>query len=180
MLIVKKISPLRTFFFIFAQCGGGIAGAAFVYGVTAPMYLGNPSAIIINNTNTPWDKFGKEFILTFVVVFSYFISMDTYRKWVGTSSLTIGSTYAACSFVSMPQLNPARSLGPAFVLNKWESHWVYWLGPLLGGVLAGLIYEYIFNSKRHKRMQQTQDEESSSIHSDDVDNFDDLDKPCHL
>nr|CAH7722501.1 unnamed protein product [Callosobruchus chinensis] len=143
------------------------------------MYLGSPSTTIINSSSTaPWDKFGKELILTFVVVFSYFISMDTYRKWVGTSSLTIGSTYAACSFVSMPHLNPARSLGPAFVLNKWESHWVYWLGPLLGGVLAGIIYEYIFNPKRHKRAKQTQDEESSSIHSDDVDNFDDLDKPA--
>lgn len=47
-------------------------------------------------------------------------------------------------------LNPARALGPAFVMNKlWENHWVFWLGPVIGGVLAAFIYEFIFNAKRH-------------------------------
>lgn len=76
----------------------------------------------------------------------------------------------------MPYLNPARSLGPAFVLNRWENHWVFWVGPIVGGAAAGLIYEYIFNSKRHKRQSDSADGESSSIHSDE-DTYDDLDKP---
>ncbi|KAJ8980595.1 hypothetical protein NQ317_018723 [Molorchus minor] len=103
--------------------------------------------------------------------------MDSYRKWIGTSSLTIGSTYAACSFVSMPYLNPARSLGPSFVLNKWDNHWVYWLGPLLGGIASGLFYEYIFNQKRLKKVKETHEDESSSMNSDEIDNYGDLDKP---
>ncbi|GBO39309.1 hypothetical protein AVEN_253085-1, partial [Araneus ventricosus] len=45
-------------------------------------------------------------------------------------------------------MNPARSLGPAFVSNTWTNHWVYWAGPVLGGLLAGLIYEYIFDSPK--------------------------------
>lgn len=52
----------------------------------------------------PWEKFGIEFILTFVVVLSYFVSMDGERRWMGMSAITIGSTYSACSFVS-PVLN---------------------------------------------------------------------------
>ncbi|XP_072401935.1 neurogenic protein big brain [Diabrotica undecimpunctata] len=178
MGVIKRISFLRTLLFIVAQCGGGIAGAAFLYGVTIPGYQGNLSAAVVHSAGiAPWERFGIEFMLTFIVVFSYFISMDSYRKWTGTSSLTIGATYSACSFVSMPYLNPARSLGPSFVLNKWHNHWVYWLGPMCGGIAAGLIYEYIFNPRRQRKPKEAADEESSSIRSDDIDTFDDIEKP---
>ncbi|CAG9759884.1 unnamed protein product [Ceutorhynchus assimilis] len=179
---IKRISLLRTCMFIVSQCGGAIAGAAFLYGVTVPEYHGyqeNLSSAVGHPTNifTSWERFGIEFTLTFLVVFSYFISMDTYRKWIGTHSITIGATYCACSFVFMPYLNPARALGPAFVLNKWEGHWVDWLGPLLGGLASGISYEYIFNPNRVKKAKKEHEEDISSIPSDDELNYDDLDKP---
>ena len=79
----------------------------------------------------------------------------------------------------MPYLNPARSLGPAFVLNKWDNHWVYWFGPLVGGALSGLVYEYVFNPKRIlKRSKNNLDNDSSSMQSDDEINYDlQLEKP---
>lgn len=77
----------------------------------------------------------------------------------------------------MPYLNPARSLGPSFVLNRWESHWVYWLGPIVGGIVSGLTYEFIFNPRRQKRSKESTEGDSSSIRSDE-DNYDDLDKPA--
>nr|XP_032641419.1 aquaporin-5-like [Chelonoidis abingdonii] len=43
-------------------------------------------------------------------------------------------------------MNPARSLGPAVLTGIWDHHWVYWIGPLLGAVLAGLSYEFLFAS----------------------------------
>lgn len=79
----------------------------------------------------------------------------------------------------MPYLNPARSLGPAFVLHKWDIHWVYWVGPLAGGALSGLVYEYLFNPKRICKNGKTAlDNDSSSLQSDDDINYDlDLEKP---
>ena len=41
-------------------------------------------------------------------------------------------------------MNPARSFGPAPVANFWVAHWIFWLGPLIGGGLGALVYEYIF------------------------------------
>lgn len=76
----------------------------------------------------------------------------------------------------MPYLNPARSLGPSFVLHRWESHWVYWVGPVFGGIVSGFTYEFVFNKRRGKKDKEANDAESSSIHSDE-DAYDDLDKP---
>lgn len=36
-------------------------------------------------------------------------------------------------------LNPARAFGPALASGDWHNHWVYWVGPLLGGALAALL-----------------------------------------
>lgn len=137
-------------------------------------------------------------ILTFVVVLTYLVSTDNYRRLTGSSAVTIGASYAACSFVSvstklyvtistivektifvilqMPYLNPARSLGPSFVLSRWDNHWIYWLGPAIGAVISGLIYDYILNTNRNKYVNESTDGDSSSIHSDE-DTYDDLDKP---
>ncbi len=37
-------------------------------------------------------------------------------------------------------MNPARSLGPAIIANIWKHHWIYWIGPLLGAGVAGIMY----------------------------------------
>nr|QKE23126.1 aquaporin 14 [Malacocephalus occidentalis] len=41
-------------------------------------------------------------------------------------------------------MNPARALGPAIITGFWENHWVYWIGPVTGGVLAGVSHEFLF------------------------------------
>ena len=40
-------------------------------------------------------------------------------------------------------VNPARAFGPALVSGKWVAHVAYWVGPILGGVLAALLWEYV-------------------------------------
>ncbi len=53
----------------------------------------------------------------------------------------------ATAFVSGGSMNPARSFGPevivGFGLTTSSSHWIYWLGPFIGGVLAALVEKYV-------------------------------------
>uniref|UniRef100_A0A6N2LID4 Aquaporin n=1 Tax=Salix viminalis TaxID=40686 RepID=A0A6N2LID4_SALVM len=55
---------------------------------------------------------------------------------VGANILVGGPFDGAC-------MNPARAFGPALIGWRWRNHWIYWVGPFLGGGLAALIYEYI-------------------------------------
>jgi aquaporin Z len=41
--------------------------------------------------------------------------------------------------VSGTSTNPARSLGPAVISGEWQGWWLYWLGPLIGTLLAVLV-----------------------------------------
>jgi glycerol uptake facilitator-like aquaporin len=41
-------------------------------------------------------------------------------------------------------MNPSRAFGPALATNHWQNHGVYWAGPLLGGVIAAVLYDRVF------------------------------------
>lgn len=181
LAVTRRVSPLRAAMFVLAQLGGGIAGAALLYGATSSGYTGDLGATVVSQVISPWQGLGLEFLLTFVVVFVVFASFNPYRRNFGNPAVAIGLAYLACTLVGLPltgaSMNPARSLGPAFVKNKWDAHWVYWVAPLLGGVTAGLIYEYIFNPHRLPRSRKDSiDGDSSSVGSDE-DPYDECSKP---
>ncbi|MDE1939164.1 MAG: aquaporin, partial [Alphaproteobacteria bacterium] len=45
--------------------------------------------------------------------------------------------------VSGTSTNPARSLGPAVISGQWQDWWVYWLGPLMGTLLAVAAHQWL-------------------------------------
>ena len=46
-------------------------------------------------------------------------------------------------------MNPARAFGPALVSGYWNSHYVYWVGPLAGAILAALIAPHLVHEENH-------------------------------
>ncbi len=84
-----------------------------------------------------------EATLTFLLVVTYFGTMaDGRGPRMGALAvgLAMGSGVLVGYVLTGGALNPARVFGPAAISGTWLNHWIYWVGPLAGGALAGLIY----------------------------------------
>ncbi|KAM8975585.1 aquaporin-5-like [Pelodytes ibericus] len=146
-LVGSHISILRALFYIVAQLVGAIAGAGILYAVSPTNIRGNLAVNMVTN-GTPGQALAIELLITFQLVLCVFASTDSRRNDnVGSPALSIGLSvtlghllgiyFTGCS------MNPARSLGPAAITGIFTDHWVFWIGPLIGGILASLIYNLI-------------------------------------
>lgn len=141
--------------YIAAQVLGGIAGAATLYliangkagfelggfaangyGEHSPGGYGMLAALII------------EFVMTFM--FLFIILGATHPKAPqGLAGIAIGLGLTLIHLISIPvtntSVNPARSTSQAIFAGGWafEQLWLFWLAPIAGAILAGVIYKFI-------------------------------------
>ncbi|KAG1362156.1 aquaporin TIP2-3 [Cocos nucifera] len=91
-----------------------------------------------------------EVVITFALVYTvYATAADPKKGSLGTVApiaigFIVGANILAAGPFSGGSMNPARSFGPAVAAGNFAGNWVYWVGPLIGGGLAGLIYGDIF------------------------------------
>uniref|UniRef100_A0A1J3K6N9 Aquaporin TIP2-1 n=1 Tax=Noccaea caerulescens TaxID=107243 RepID=A0A1J3K6N9_NOCCA len=91
-----------------------------------------------------------EIIITFALVYTvYATAVDPKNGSLGTIAplaigLIVGANILAAGPFSGGSMNPARSFGPALAACDFSRHWVYWVGPLFGGGLAGVVYSNAF------------------------------------
>ncbi|XP_058497996.1 aquaporin-4 isoform X1 [Solea solea] len=147
MVVTRKLSLAKAFFYVVAQCLGAITGAGILYLVTPAALRGS---LGVTTVNIPVG-YGLlvELLITFELVFTVFATCDPKRTDLGGSAaLAIGFAVTIGHLFAIPytgaSMNPARSLGPAIVTLNFENHWVYWVGPILGGILAAGLYEYMY------------------------------------
>ena len=127
----------------------GASAAAFIL-LSLISDTGHPGPEIVRN-GTPQLAAGIsvgqgiliEAILTFFLVFVvYGSAVDARAPKIG--GLAIGLTIVVDILFGGPftgaAMNPARTFGPALASNFWTNHIIYWVGPLLGGGAAGLVY----------------------------------------
>lgn len=141
----KKISANNTIAYVVTQCSGAIAAAICLKfcipaEALAAVGMGTPAPGAGISTSM---AFITEIILTFFLVFVvYGTAVDSRAPKVG--GLFIGLTVALDILMGGPisgaAMNPARHLGPALLKGDLSHIWLYWLGPVSGGVLAAQVY----------------------------------------
>ena len=93
-----------------------------------------------------------EIIMTFFLMFSAYAVLYTGKVSQGASGVLIGMTYTADILIAGPltggAANPARALGPAIASGDYLTLWVYWVGPIIGALIAGFVYEHLLMPKR--------------------------------
>ena len=92
--------------------------------------------------------FITEVVMT--MMFLFIIMGSTHGKApAGFAPLAIGLALVMIHLVSIPvtntSVNPARSTGPALFVGGWAlaQLWLFWVAPLIGGVLGGVIYRWL-------------------------------------
>uniref|UniRef100_A0A3P8U227 Aquaporin-4 n=1 Tax=Amphiprion percula TaxID=161767 RepID=A0A3P8U227_AMPPE len=162
MVVTRKLSLAKAAFYLLAQCVGAIVGAAILYGITPASVRGGLGVTGVNTSISVGNALVVELFITFQLVFTVFATCDYKRKDLkGSSALAIGLSVCIGHLFAIPytgaSMNPARSFGPAVVTWSWDNHWVYWVGPPLGGALAAALYEYMFcpDPERRKRFSET-------------------------
>ena len=144
-----KIPTREALVYWAAQLAGGLAGAALLvlaFDPRAAVNLGTPS---LASGVTLFRCIVVEVLLPFFLVFTVFATAIDDRgafKMVGGFAIGMVVTFdiLAGGALTGASMNPARSFGPAVVANFWTAHVVYWVGPLAGGLLAGLFYNGVF------------------------------------
>ncbi len=142
----KKINTVNALGYVVAQCLGAIF-AAFLIKLSVPadalasVGMGTPS---LGHGVTVQMGLVTETILTFFLVFVvYGTAVDARAPKCG--GLFIGLAIVLDILMGGPitgaAMNPARYIGPALLGGGLQNAWIYWVGPVVGGVLAAQIYK---------------------------------------
>jgi glycerol uptake facilitator-like aquaporin len=86
----------------------------------------------------------------FALVF-FATAVDDRGTFRAIAGFGIGLTMTLGTLVIGPftgaAMNPARTFGPALAAHHWTNQGVYWIGPLAGGFLGGLLYNSLYLKK---------------------------------
>jgi MIP family channel proteins len=149
--VTKRLSTLQSIGYGIAQLLGSVA-AAYLLAAIIPESVWRPAALGAPDLSPDFTRMhgmALEAVLTFFLVFVVFAtavdSRGASHKIAGfATGLTVTMDVLFGGAFTGAAMNPARALGPALAAHHWQNHGVYWVGPLLGGVLAGVIYDRLY------------------------------------
>ncbi|CAI9557417.1 unnamed protein product [Staurois parvus] len=148
LLVGSQISVLKCVFYILAQMLGAVAGAGLLFEFTPSNIRGSFGVNAVSNSTTTGQALAVELFTTMQLVLCVFGTTDSRRTDnTGFPALSIGLSVALGHLLGIYftgcSMNPARSFGPAIITGNFESHWVFWVGPMCGAIFAALIYNYL-------------------------------------
>ncbi len=160
-LVVGKRFPVSEFLpYVVAQVLGGMAGAGALYVIASGKAGFDVSGGFASNGYGAHSPGGypllsclvAEVVLTFFFLMIIMGSTDK-RAPAGFAPIAIGLGLTLIHLIGIPvtnlSVNPARSTGPAIFVGGWalSQLWLFWLAPIVGGVLAGGFYRTVFGEE---------------------------------
>ena len=178
MMITKKISVADGIGYIIFQVIGAIIATlslmAILPEIGKPVLWGGhggPSELL---NHSVMSGFVVEVILTFFLVLVIFMTAVHKKAPKSVYGAAIGGMVFLLHIVGVPltgaSMNPARSLAPAVATGDaglLEIQWLYWVAPIIGGIIAGVVMNYVFiNKDEAKTKSESQSSSVSTSNSD--------------
>ncbi|XP_039279292.1 aquaporin AQPcic isoform X2 [Nilaparvata lugens] len=147
-LVLGKLSPISAVLYVLSQCIGGLIGMQAVLFMQPDSLSGEFCVTQLAPGVDPLKGVAVEAIFTSILALLACSSFDhrnsnkldssPIRFGIAIIALTIaGRKLTGCS------MNPARSLAPALLFGNFNNLWVYWAGPMGGGLLMSLFYRLV-------------------------------------
>lgn len=155
MLATGQINVPRAAYYLVAQVLGGVAGAGiltFIFPALGELGRNNPGVNlgvpVLGPDISLTGGLLMEAVMTFFLVLVIFGTAVDPRGAKAVAPLAIGLTITidilAGGRLTGAAMNPARSIGPALVQQDFTNWWVYWVGPIVGGLIAAFAYAYFW------------------------------------
>ncbi|CAM1504441.1 Fc.00g020320.m01.CDS01 [Cosmosporella sp. VM-42] len=159
LVLVGAVKPLRGVLIFVTQLVAAIAAAAVTEGlIPGPLMVANTLG---SGTSVVQGLFIEMFLTTQLVLTVFFLAVEKHR---GTFLAPIGigiSVFIAHMVATNwtgTSINPARSFGPAVITGFVGYHWIYWLGPFMGALLAWVVY-FVFKWLEYEEANPGQDDD---------------------
>jgi aquaporin TIP len=133
---------------VIGQVAGAIVASYILKVVLTDVAIG----IEGNLGGVAWNPIAIELILGFVLVFVMLAAVIGPGEGaspvapIAVGLIVVVGTLLAWGLTGAA-MNPARALGPALAAEMWTDHWIYWVGPLGGAAIAGIIYDGVFTGR---------------------------------
>lgn len=155
MLATGNIKLTRAVVYIVAQLLGGIAGAGvltLIFPALGELGRNNTGVNLgVPGLGPDVTQFGGvllEAIMTFFLVLVIFGTAVDPRGPKAIAPLLIGLTISMDIIfggrITGAAMNPARAFGPEVVQQDFTNFWIYWIGPIIGGLVAAFLYTFLF------------------------------------
>lgn len=140
------ISLVRAVGYVTAQMLGSVIGGVLLYG-SLPHHVGLGHHDLGHGVSVG-QGFFIEVMMTFALVFTVFATAVDHKGHGTIAPLCIGIVVAVDHMMAVPytgaSMNPARTFGPGLINGTLPHFWLYILAPVIGGLAAAFIYQFVF------------------------------------
>jgi aquaporin Z len=158
LLVAKKIGGKEAVVYIIAQIIGAVIAAAVVFSIFGSEMS---ASVTLPSDDNVVRALILETVMTFTLVYVVLATTTSKNfKILPLAGVAIGFTLGLNVIfggsITGGSLNPARSFGPALMTWNFEYHWIYWIAPIVGGLIAAGVYKILHTKEEEENEQLPQ------------------------